>query len=174
MRAFSVARSSSISTQPAMPGRRRQPGRAPLRRDAEQSRQRNREQIAEHRRQRDAHERVAQRRARVAQRVVGGRVQPAERRREQSDRRSGENAPDVDRVARGRSGRSAAAPPTTTSPSARNAIADGTTKNAIRRRPASSRRRSASIAAGIAAATPDIAGSSAADTDMPNRLTGSV
>ena len=55
-----------------------------------------------------------------------------------------------------------------------NATADGTTNTAICRSPSSNRRRSIGYAASSAAATPDIAGSSAAATDMPNRLTGSV
>ena len=59
------------------------------------------------------------------------------------------------------------------SPSARNATAEGMTKNAIWRRPPSSRFRSGSVAPESMCATPDMAGSSAADTDMPNKLTGS-
>ena len=51
---------------------------------------------------------------------------------------------------------------------------DGTTKNAIWRSPESRRRRKASVPAPSRLAVPDIAGSSAAATDMPNRLTGSV
>jgi hypothetical protein len=47
-------------------------------------------------------------------------------------------------------------------------------KKAMRRRPASRRRRTCSMASGSPIAMLDIAGSSAADTDMPNRLTGSV
>jgi hypothetical protein len=61
-----------------------------------------------------------------------------------------------------------------TSPNARNATADGTTKKAICRRPPFRRARSASNAAGSTPIVPDIAGSSAAETDMPNRLIGSV
>ena len=64
--------------------------------------------------------------------------------------------------------------PATTSPRARKAIAEGTTKNAICRRPASSRsRRYAARSASLPTALA-MAGSSAAETDMPNRLTGSV
>ena len=57
---------------------------------------------------------------------------------------------------------------------ARKAIADGTTKNAILRRPSFNRARSASRAGASAPPCAAIAGSSAAATDMPNRLTGSV
>ena len=64
--------------------------------------------------------------------------------------------------------------PATRSPSAANAIAEGTTKNAICRRPASSRARNCAAIASSLPVARDIAGNSAADTDMPNRLTGSV
>ncbi len=52
-------------------------------------------------------------------------------------------------------------------------MADGTTKNAIRRSPASSRRRTTCAPSASALAAPDIAGNSAADTAIPNKLTGS-
>jgi hypothetical protein len=55
----------------------------------------------------------------------------------------------------------------------RNAAADGITKYAIRPSPRSSRARSAA-ATSSASHFPDIAGSSAADTDMPNSETGSI
>ena len=61
-----------------------------------------------------------------------------------------------------------------TSPSATNATADGTTKKASRARAASMRARSAANAFRRSAASPDIAGSSAAEIEMPKRLTGSV
>ena len=61
-----------------------------------------------------------------------------------------------------------------TSPNARNTVADGTTKKAIRCSAGTSRARSASARAISSPATPDIAGSSAAETEMPKRLTGSV
>ena len=79
-------------------GRRREPGRPPHRRQPERARQRERAQVPENRGQHDADDRVAQRRPRVAQRVVGGRVQPSERRRKQADGRSREDPPHVDRV----------------------------------------------------------------------------
>jgi hypothetical protein len=60
-----------------------------------------------------------------------------------------------------------------TSPSAANATAEGTTKKAMRWSAASMRVRSA-LKPAVPAASADIAGSSAAETDMPNRLTGSV
>ncbi len=130
MRPLSVRRSSSISTQPASPADSVRPAAPQLRVDPEPARQRDREHVSEHRGQRDADDGVTERRPRVAQRVVGGRIQPAERRREQPDRRAGENAPHVHRVlvAEPSGLKSAAA---MTSPNARNATADGTTKNAI-------------------------------------------
>ena len=62
----------------------------------------------------------------------------------------------------------------TTSPSASNAMAEGTMKNAICRSPASSRRRSCAPTSAWSPSALDMAGSSAADTAMPNRLTGSM
>ena len=61
-----------------------------------------------------------------------------------------------------------------TSPRARNAIAEGTTKNAICRKPVLRRDRTISAPVESMLSAPAIAGSSAAETDIPNRLTGSV
>ena len=62
--------------------------------------------------------------------------------------------------------------PPTTSPRKRNAAAEGTTKKAIRREPASIRARSLAATSSALPAARDISGSSAADTAMPKRLTG--
>ena len=62
----------------------------------------------------------------------------------------------------------------TTSPSARNARDEGTTKKAICRRPESRRLRIASAPVASSSMAPDIAGNSAAETETPKRLTGSV
>ena len=59
-----------------------------------------------------------------------------------------------------------------TSPRARKAIAEGTMKKAMRRSPASSRRRRWVATSASEPERLDIAGSSAADTDIPNRLPG--
>ena len=60
-----------------------------------------------------------------------------------------------------------------TSPNAMNAIADGTTKYAIWRSPPSSfARRNAEISSWLPTAARRISGSCAADTAIPNRLTG--
>ena len=144
MRAFSVRRSSSISIQPAMPADAVSPAAPHSGRKPQPARQRDREQVAQRGREHDADDREPQRRPRIAQRVVGRRVQPAERRRQQPDRGAGEDAPDVDARRRALNRPVCSSAAATTSPSARNAIADGTTKNAICRRPASSRRRNAS------------------------------
>ena len=130
--------------------------------------------VAEHRRENTRTMREAQRRARVVQRVVRRRVQAAHRRREQSDGRAGENAPRVARVGRARTSRAGRASRAITSPNARNAAADGTTKYAICRSPRSRRlaqmRRDLGLVARSRATSPAVR---AADTDMPNRLTGS-
>ena len=116
---------------------------------------------------------IAQRRPRVAQRVIRGSIEAPQRRGQQSDRRAGKDAPDVDRVVVRELARSDRAPRRSTSPSARKAIAEGTMKNAIWRSPAFSRWRRRAATRPVPSAL-DIAGSSAADTAMPNRLTGSV
>src|SRR5438046_5107732 len=63
---------------------------------------------------------------------------------------------------------------TTTSPRTRDAATDGTTKNAIRRKPELSRRRSVSRTTLSPPTVPDITGNSAAEMDIPNKLTGRV
>ena len=61
-----------------------------------------------------------------------------------------------------------------TSPSARKPTADGTTKNATRgERGVEPRAQTARALRAPAPVSRDISGSSAAETDMPNRLTGS-
>ena len=62
---------------------------------------------------------------------------------------------------------------TTTLPRKRKAAADGTTKNAICCNPCASRCRSTLAISSALPSALDIAGSSAAETDMPNKLTGS-
>ena len=61
-----------------------------------------------------------------------------------------------------------------TSPSTRKAAADGITKNAMRRNPAFNRARRSAAVSDSLPITLDISGSSAAEIDIPNRLTGSV
>ena len=62
--------------------------------------------------------------------------------------------------------------PATTSPMKSSAADEGTTKNAMRRDPASSRVRSRPPPPRPAPAARDISGSSAAEIAMPKRLTG--
>ena len=61
-----------------------------------------------------------------------------------------------------------------TPPNARNATAEGTTKNAIRLNPEFRRARSAAAISSSLPIALDMAGSSEAATDIPKRLTGSV
>ena len=60
--------------------------------------QNNRGDITESGRHADVHERISQGRAGIAQSVVSGRVQAAQSRREQTDRRSRKNSPDIERI----------------------------------------------------------------------------
>ena len=141
MRAFSVRRSSSISTQPATPADAVSPaaphrGAMPSHRGSGIA-----NRVAEHRRQRDADDArsaaaSACRAARSRSTSTGGRAStPAGRRpsRRECPRRRRASAWVKRPVC--------SSAPAMTSPSARNAIADGTTKNAICRSPASSRCR---------------------------------
>jgi len=73
-------------------GRSRQARHAPARVEADGGRQRNRHRVAERRGERDADNRVLQRRTRVAQRVIGGRIQAAERGGQQPHGRTGQNS----------------------------------------------------------------------------------
>ena len=57
-----------------------------------------REEQAEDGRQRHANHREAQRRFRIAQRVERGGVEPAQRYREQAERGTDQDVPDVERV----------------------------------------------------------------------------
>ena len=61
-----------------------------------------------------------------------------------------------------------------TSPRVSNAMAEGTMKKLIRLSPWSKRWRSFSATTSAAPSDFDIAGNSAAETDIPNKLTGSV
>src|SRR6185369_10144114 len=61
-----------------------------------------------------------------------------------------------------------------TSPKTNIAIDEGTMKNEIRCKPAFNRLRSLTAISSCVPSVPDIAGSSAAETDIPNRLTGNV
>ena len=80
-------------------GRRGQPCSSPLGGNAEDPGEWNRAEIPEHGRERHADGGVTERRPGVAKRVVGRGVETAERGCQQSDRRSRQNPPHVDRVA---------------------------------------------------------------------------
>ena len=154
-------------------GRRGQACRTPLRVDPETWRHHEREDIAERRHEHDPDDGKAQRRSRIAHRVVSGRVEPRHGRRQQSDRRAGENTPDVhgvlgaeSAVLQDRGGNHVAKDQ---EHGGRRYDEKG---NALERGPR--RARSASARARSSPATPDIAGNSAAETEIPKRLTGSV
>ena len=99
MRTFIVRRSISISTQPATPADAVSPaaphrGARPSGPGSQNASRRSPSTVVSATRT----TRVPQRRARVAQRVVGRRIQPPERLRQQPDRRAGQDGPDVLRV----------------------------------------------------------------------------
>ena len=152
MRRSSARRSSANSTQPAMPLASARPAAPQRGIETERPRQRRtRAAIAE----RDDRPRAARTRSAAACACRAARSRSPRRaarawwRAADGGRR--EDAPDVARRRPRRSGRSGRAPRVTTSPSATNAIADGTMKYAMRRIAASSRARSAAAIVALVA-----------------------
>ena len=97
IRRFSVRRSSVNSTQPATPAEAVSPARPSADRCRASAAAGSRTGIPARSSARRAR-REPQRRPRVAQRIVGGRVEPAQRGGQQSDGRARQDSPDVDRV----------------------------------------------------------------------------
>ena len=141
--AFSVWRSSSISTQPANPADTARPAAPHMPGNAQPARQRNREEVAEHRPERDADDARTERRPRVAQRVVG-RTSTGGRASTRAARpRSRPECPTRTGRPRGRSVRSEDAPPRS------RRRARGTPSPTARRKTRSDAGRRRDAAAGI-------------------------
>ena len=165
----SVRRSRVNSTHPAMPAEAVSPATPQAARSPPTAVATARRYNRATRGQRHPDDREPQRRARVAQGIVGGRDRDASV-EASSPTAAPARIPHTDGVRMpepaGLESRAA-----TTSPSARNATADGTTKKAIRRRPSPSRCRSACGRAGVLAAQRPT--SPAAPRPTPTCRTGS-